>query len=296
MRPSFFYHDIIGPMPEFAALEPVDYVAFGHLSVDRTPAGPRLGGTVAYSGLAARALGMRVGIVTSAGPDAPLEALAGIPRVIVPSPHSTSFENIHTETGRKQVLFSRAETLSLEHVPAAWRSAPIFHLAPLAQEYPASLAGQVSSTLVGLTPQGWMRGWDEQGHVHAVPLENVGNILPRVGAMVLSMEDVGGDDERIEFFAHHTRLLAVTDAESGSILYWNGDRRRFPAPKVHEVDATGAGDIYAAAFFVRLYMTRDPWEAARFATQFAAYSVSREALDGIPTEKEIQACMTEVLY
>ncbi|HET6789000.1 MAG TPA: carbohydrate kinase family protein, partial [Aquabacterium sp.] len=67
-------------------------------------------------------------------------------------------------------------------------------------------------------------------------------------------------------------------------------------PKVKEVDATGAGDIYAAAFFVRLYTTRDPWEAARFATQFAAYSVSRPGLEGIPTEQEIQACRMEVLY
>src|SRR5512147_1120368 len=117
--PVLFYHDIIGPMSNPLPPEPVDYLAFGHLSADVTPAGPRLGGTVAYSGMAARALGMRVGIVTSAGPDAPLEALDGIPRVIVPSPHSTSFENIHTETGRKQVLHRRAAALSLEHIPAA---------------------------------------------------------------------------------------------------------------------------------------------------------------------------------
>jgi sugar/nucleoside kinase (ribokinase family) len=114
--------------------------------------------------------------------------------------------------------------------------------------------------------------------------------------MVISLEDVGGDQEQVEFFAHHTRLLAVTEAASGSVLYWNGDRRRFRAPRVQEVDPTGAGDIFAAAFFVRLYTTRDPWEAARFATQFAAYSVTRPGLEGIPTEREIQACSTEVLF
>jgi sugar/nucleoside kinase (ribokinase family) len=62
-----------------------------------------------------------------------------------------------------------------------------------------------------------------------------------------------------------------------------------------EVDATGAGDIFAAAFFTRLYLTRDPWEAARFATQLAAYSVMRVGLEGIPTPEEIQACRVEVL-
>jgi sugar/nucleoside kinase (ribokinase family) len=64
---------------------------------------------------------------------------------------------------------------------------------------------------------------------------------------------------------------------------------------VQEVDATGAGDIFAAAFFVRLYTTHDPWEAARFATLLASYTVTRVGLDGIPTEKEIRECLMEVL-
>jgi len=278
-------------------LQPVDYLAFGHLSVDLTSAGPRLGGTVSYSAMAARALGLRVGIVTSAGPEAPLEPLAGIQIVNIPSPRSTTFENIYLPTHeRRQVLHHRAEPLTTEHIPAVWQQAPILHLAPLAQEYPHHLAANVSAALVGLTPQGWMRGWDAQGHVHPVPFENADEILPNVSAMVISLEDVGGDEEQVEYFAHHTRLLAVTDAAAGSVLYWNGDRRRFTAPQVKEVDATGAGDIFAAAFFVRLYTTRDPWEAARFATRFAAYSVTRPGLEGIPTAEEIQACMMEVLY
>jgi sugar/nucleoside kinase (ribokinase family) len=64
---------------------------------------------------------------------------------------------------------------------------------------------------------------------------------------------------------------------------------------VAEIDTTGAGDIFAAAFFFRLYTTRDPWEAARFATQLAAISVTRTGLQAIPTSEEIQACMAEVL-
>jgi sugar/nucleoside kinase (ribokinase family) len=61
------------------------------------------------------------------------------------------------------------------------------------------------------------------------------------------------------------------------------------------VDATGAGDIFTAGFFVRLYQTRDPWEAARFATHLAAYSVTRRGLHGIPTHAEIEHCKMEVL-
>jgi sugar/nucleoside kinase (ribokinase family) len=93
----------------------------------------------------------------------------------------------------------------------------------------------------------------------------------------------------------HTRVLAVTEGAAGCVLYWHGDRRRINTPKIAEVDATGAGDVFAAAFFTRLYATRDPWEAARFATLLASHSVARAGLDGIPTEQEIQSCLVEVL-
>lgn len=119
-------------------------------------------------------------------------------------------------------------------------------------------------------------------------------MLERAGATVISIEDVGGDENRIEEMAASSRVLAVTEAQHGSRLYWNGDVRRFKAPEVAEVDATGAGDIFAASFFIRLFTTRDPWEAARFATQLAAISVTRPGLSGIPTPDEIQASMVEV--
>ena len=47
------------------------------------------------------------------------------------------------------------------------RNAPIIHLAPIAQELDAGLAKQFPTSLVGVTPQGWMRGWDENGKVFA---------------------------------------------------------------------------------------------------------------------------------
>ncbi len=120
-------------------------------------------------------------------------------------------------------------------------------------------------------------------------------MLPRIGAAVLSLEDAGGDENRIEAIAGACRILAVTEGPAGARLYWNGDLRRFQAPATDEVDATGAGDVFAAAFFVRLYETRDPWAAARFATCLASRSVTRPGLQGIPTPDEVQACLVEVL-
>ena len=105
-----------------------------------------------------------------------------------------------------------------------------------------------------------------------------------------------GDHELIEHLAHRTRMLVVTEGAEGCVLHWHGDRRRFRAPEVREVDATGAGDVFAAAFFIRLHATRDPWEAARFATLIASHSVTRPGLEGIPTRPEIESCLMEVLH
>ncbi len=281
-------------MLELVPLQPVDYLVIGHVTEDLTPAGPRLGGTATFSALTARALGLRAGIVTSAGKDASLKALEGIPIVCIPSGHTTTFENIPSGDGRRQILRHQAAHISFESVPEAWRHAAILHLGPVAREVDAEWPEHFSASLLGLTPQGWMRTWDGDGRVRAGGWESAEALLPRAGAVVVSREDAGGDEELLEAMAHQTRVLAVTEAAAGAVLYWNGDRRRFRAPEVREVDATGAGDVFAAAFFVRLFATRDPWEAARFATQLAAYSVTRPGLEGIPTQDEIDQCLMEV--
>lgn len=281
-------------MHNLVPLEQVDYLVIGHVSRDLTPEGPCLGGTVAYAALTARMLGLRPGIFTANGAETDLSVLQDIPVISIPSAHSTTFENLDSINGRKQVLHHRAEALLFSQVPEVWRRAAIIHLAPIAQEVEMVLPSSFKPALLGLTPQGWLRSWDESGRVRQGVWNFSEQDLQMAGAVVLSIEDVDGDEEQIERIAGNTRILAVTEGAAGARLYWNGDQRRFPAPKMDETDATGSGDIFAAAFFVRLLGTRDPWEAARFATQLSARSVARVGLEGIPTREEIQDCMLEV--
>jgi len=281
-------------MHAVAPFQAVDYLVIGHITQDLTSEGSRLGGTAAFSALTARALGLRVGIVTSVDERTSVKSLDGIPIVSTPSGRPTTFENIYAgEERRRQILHHQAAHIPFDLVPEAWRSTPIIHLGPVAQELDSELPKNLSPSLLGVTPQGWMRTWNEDGHIFPCKWQNADCILSQAGAVVISREDVGGDEELIEAMAHQTRILAVTEADAGSVLYWNGDRRRFRAPKVEEVDATGAGDIFATAFFIRLQATRDPWEAARFATQLSARSVTRTGLDGIPTRLEIYECLME---
>jgi sugar/nucleoside kinase (ribokinase family) len=283
---------MLNPVP----LEPVDYLVIGHVAHDLTLEGPRLGGTAAYSALMARALGLRVGIVTASGPETSLDALKELPVLSLPSSRSTTFENIYTDHGRVQYLRAQASRLDFNQIPAVWRHASIIHLGPIVDEMDAVLPTDFSPALLGLTPQGWMRQWNVENRVSSRPWLNAEPALGKADAVVISREDVNSDDEMIEHMAHQTRILAVTESAAGAVLYWNGDRRRFRAPEVPEVDPTGAGDIFAAAFFFRLFKTRDPWEAARFATVLASHSVTRVGLAGIPTEREIQESLMEVLH
>jgi sugar/nucleoside kinase (ribokinase family) len=267
----------------------------GHITLDLTPEGSSLGGTSTFSSLMARALGLRVGLVTSWGKEIPPGPLSDIPIINLPSEHSTTFENIATPEGRLQTIYHVAQTIDLNLIPEQWLNAPIVHLGPVAQEVEPTLVRHFSNSLICITPQGWLRTWDEKGQVMPTEWPEGTYVLSNSGAAVISIEDLGYDEARIEDMVSASRVLAVTEHSEGVRLFWNGDVRRFRPPILTEIDATGAGDIFAAAFFFRLYTTRDPWEAARFATQLAAISVTRQGLDGIPTQLEIQDCMAEVL-
>jgi sugar/nucleoside kinase (ribokinase family) len=271
----------------------LDYLAIGHVTRDLAGGAFTIGGTVSYAARTARALGCRVGVVTSASPDLDLShALGNVPITRTPAATTTTFENIYTSDGRRQMLHTTAETLVPTMVPPDWKVAAggIVHLGPVAQECAPALSDAFGDAFVGLTPQGWMRCWDHAGRVGRCRWEGAEPLLARADAVVLSEEDVAGDEALARQYAAQTRLLALTQGAAGCTVYAEGQSRHLPAPTVHEVDATGSGDVFAAAFFVWLRRGGDPWAAARFANCVAARSVTREGLSGTPTPDEVARC------
>jgi sugar/nucleoside kinase (ribokinase family) len=272
----------------------LDYLAIGHVTRDLVDGGYTVGGTVSYAARTAHALGCRTGIVTSAGPDLDMgRALDGITIACIPATATTTFENIYTAAGRRQMLHAVAQTLTPETLPAGWRAA-IVHLGPVARECDPALATAFDDEFVGLTPQGWMRCWDMSGRVSRCRWEGEEALLARADAVVLSEEDVAGDMMLIAHYAARTRMLVVTQGALGCTVHVQGRSRHFAAPAVRQIDPTGSGDIFAAAFFTRLQRKGDPWEAARFANCVAARSVTRAGLDGTPTPAEIARCECNV--
>lgn len=282
-------------MDSFLSVEPIDYLIVGHLTKDIIPQGSKLGGTAAYSSLAAKAIGLRVGILTACAKDyKPLE-LDGIQQVVVPSQHTTTFENIYTPQGRIQHIHNRAERIQASNVPEIWRGTPIVHLGPIADEFDIELLQAFPNSLTCITPQGWMRKWDQDGNVSHKKWNCNPDILEKADAVVLSVEDVNYNETEIEALVELVKVVVVTEGREGARIYWNGDVRRINPPSVEEIDATGAGDIFAASFFIRYQQTRDPWTAAEFATGLAAKSVTRSGMQGIPTPAEVQQYLVEII-
>jgi sugar/nucleoside kinase (ribokinase family) len=272
----------------------IDYLVIGcickDLLPDLSPGGYGVGGTVAYSALTARNLGQRVAIVTSASSDFNFRAsLDGVLVSVQDSPTTTTFQNLYSQSVRQQFLRVAADHIRAEAVPPAWRQTAVVHLGPLAQEIDESLAELFPNSLLAATPQGWMRQWDAAGRVKPKRWDE--SALPgNARAVIFSKEDVGGDEARFEACARRFEIAIMTDGCHGATVAWQGEVRHFPAQPTVEVDPTGAGDIFAAAFLVTLKETGDVWRAACFANCAGAASVARPGLAGIPTPEELVQC------
>jgi sugar/nucleoside kinase (ribokinase family) len=231
-----------------------------------------------------------VGVVTSTASHLALSpALDGICVHRVPAGATTTFENLSVEGRRRQFVHAVAAPLTPDMIPSDW-CASVVHIGPVARECHPALVEAFDCAFVGVTPQGWLRRWDRRGRVSSGAWETARQILPQADAVVLSEEDVSHDPALVEAYAAQTRVLALTRGAAGCMVYAEGRARYFPAPSMVAVDTTGAGDIFAAAFFAWLHERKDPWWAAQFANCVAAHSVTREGLGATPLPDEIERC------
>ncbi len=284
----------------------IDFLSVGCITQDRIPGGFRLGGTVSYASIAALRLGRRPGILTRAAEDAvglvPVSTalapgglaapLAGIEVQRLPSPVSLTFNNIYDAEGNRQ-QFIEAVTAAIEPVdlPPAWADVPLVLLAPLAEELPPVWACQFPHSLVGLTIQGWLRQWDAAGRVSPCRWLDAGPFLRRADVVVFSQEDVLGDMAYVAELAGQARLLIVTEGRNGCTIYVNGEPHHVAPRPAREVDPTGAGDVFAAAFMIRLAETGDWLAAAHFANVAASISVEAAGMDSVPYREQVDTAL-----
>ena len=267
-----------------------DYFVIGTVTKDVIPGGYRPGGTVTYSSVTVQRLGLQAGVVTRADPEMDFSLLTsrGILVASAPSRETTTFENIYDGGSRTQYVRAVSDAIQDADVPESWRTAPIVHLGPLAQEMDEGIVHLFPGSLIGVTPQGWMRQWDATGRVSPTVWQGARKLLPHADVLVISEEDIGGDTHLVDEYVRLARIVIVTNGWEGSTVYADGERRQVPPRRASvEVDPTGAGDVFAAAYLVALHEQDNPFKAARFANVVASFSVEAYGIDGIPTRQQV---------
>lgn len=247
---------------------------------DVTPAGNLVGGTVSYSGRVAQALGCETAVLTSCQPDDEgLKSLADLTVKVIPAAHTSTFENIYEANGRVQMLYTVADPIRAEHLPSDWTNPTVVHLGPLTNEIDPAIIHQFPNSIIGLTPQGWLRRWTADGRVYARDWPEAEHYLPLADVAILSEEDLL-NATMLPRYLKAAKLLILTENAQGCTVFAGDDVRQIPAHAVTLVEPTGAGDIFAAAFLTRYAQNgRNPWQAAEFANFVAAQSVTQIGLD-----------------
>lgn len=275
-----------------------DYVAIGHVTLDLIeghPDGPRSqpGGGAFYSALQAARLGLRTLIVTK-GVRAEIDAMLAPYREeldvhVLPSKSTTTLATWCT--GGERVQRVRAWAGPIDE-PLAGRTlespAAIVHFAPVARETTAEV--WMPSELVGLTPQGLVRAWNADGRIRPVPLERT--MLPRrIDAAVLSASEQADCAPLLEQArAANGPVVAVTAGVEPTELHLpDGGLTQVPAVAVENVlDDLGAGDVFAAAFFIALQCGEPAPRAARFASGAAAVKVMGTGPSAIGGRQDVE--------
>ena len=274
------------PAPEF--------VAVGHVTLDRFGGEVRPGGAALYAAVTADRLGLSAGILTSHADDFPLDLIPPrIEVVSVPAPATTVFEHHVTDDEREMRVLSAAAPLGEADMPEDWRDAGLVLLAPVINEVDARLAAAFGDASVAAEAQGWLRGLGRDGVVRTVRWETATQALRSLQALFLSASDVRRQESAMTEWVQRGPIAVVTAGRDGALLYVNGERYELRARPALEVDPTGAGDVFAATFLARYRRDADPWDAAEAATCAASLSVEGVGWSAVPDAAGLQAALKD---
>lgn len=253
-----------------------------------------IGGTVTYAATVAKQLGWRPTIVTAASADfRPPDYLVDVDWRILLSSATTTFRNEYTPRGRRQTIGPIARAIKKADIPVDCRQAILVHLCPLAQDVGPDVITAFDNSLRVATLQGWLRQWDSRGIVSRSEWQEADEILPKLNVAVLSIEDIEGNWHIAEKWATQIPILIVTQGKQGCTVFDHTHKITIPPRPAQELDPTGAGDVFAAAFFIRFQETGNLRQSAYFANVTASMAIERSGAQGVPARDEIEAYIAQ---
>jgi hypothetical protein len=269
-----------------------DYTTVGHVTVDVKADGSRRpGGSAFYSALQAARLGQRTLIITRGNvPEIEqlLEPYRGEFELrIFPAARTTALETHGSGGARRQRLLAWAGPISEDVVVQT----SILHLAPVVRETPKRWRG--NAEFVGLTPQGLVREWaQDTGEIAlAQPDASLADPPRRCSALVMSKAERASAGKLVAKASEIGAVVAITaGAAATTVLVPGGETFQVDVPPLEEPrDDLGAGDVFAASFFVTLSQGRAPERAAAFANAAAAVRMAGTGAEAIGETPAIEA-------
>jgi len=272
----------------------VDVCVIGHVVCDRNVIGgverpPAPGGAAYYASMAHLALGQRVLVVSKVArgdEDLLLGELRarGAEVMNLSTPVSSVFRNIDAPerpSGRRQRVDAVADPLGATDVPDV--AARVWQLGPLTKDDLG--AGVVARCRAA----GGLVALDVQGLTRAVEGGEVRPHRPaRAADYARGLDVLKADEDEIVAFtgedgvtgaAEQTRRLGarevlITRADRGSTIFGPTGRIAIAAvPPRRDVDATGCGDTYLAAYLARRLTCDDLEECGNFASALAGIKI-----------------------
>lgn len=260
-------------------------LVLGHATRDELPgsnrAEARLGGAVSYAAQAAVRLGVPTALVTVAPPADPLLApLREVPHLQLACTASdvmTTFVLSYDRGQRHLALVRRAASLAPADVPEAWRRTPVAYVGPVAGECDSALLASLGARFVGVGLQGWLRRTGPGGAIIPALLAEALDPPPVQLAIVSELDHPEVEAVAARFVARGA-TVAITRGARGATLLSPGGRLEIPAAPAHEVDPTGAGDVFGAVLTLRLSEGASLVEAGTEAAAAAARVVEGPGL------------------
>jgi pfkB family carbohydrate kinase len=261
----------------------------------------RAGGSALYSALQAARLGLRARVITRGVP-AEIERLLAPHRhelelAIQPAPHTTTLRTFGSGAERSQRVLAWAGPIDA-HVAL---DTAILHLAPVAREIPAEPPRE-RPPFVGLTPQGLVREWSQpDGHIAHVPpgssaAREASALAAGCDAIVVSEHERASCTELIASASTAGALVAVTAGAAPNTIHTpDGYALELDVPALDApLEDLGAGDVFAAAFFIALSERRSPPDAVAFANAAAAVRMCGSGAGAIGGRAQIEARLSRV--
>jgi hypothetical protein len=282
----------------------------GHLTHDRYADGVQPGGCAFYSAEVYRRLGADIHVATVVGEDFQLPAvLARTPTTAAHQGATTTFTNLYPKgSPRVQLVGAVAPPVEPARVPEPFRTAEVVHLAPVfgeidivawkravrpgrlaisvqgwVREAGPTLAGGALAALVGEETARWASGRRVLPRAWGIDVES----LRGIDIAFLSDEDLANQGDLLDRLRAAIPLVVLTHGVRGCSMYARGRVTRIGVFATEEVDATGAGDIFAAAMLWALATGASDRAAARFGA--AAASLSVEAVGSAALERLAEA-------